>query len=363
MKKITLITQNLKSGGVQKSVTSLAHTLAEVYRVHILTFEESEPFFELAEKITVSSIDYFTIDPFLDGAGEYLFERRTELLRKFFTSDDSDLYIAFEDYNSLLALSAGAENIIVSPRVSRQLYRGKNIHLLGWEFYEEQIKRLYPKAKAVAAVSEGVAAELPVRAVCVPNGIDCEAVSRRACEPCMHSDFILHTGRIDFMQKGQDDTLKAFRMIADGTDKKLCFAGDGPDSLRLETMIRAYELEERVQMMKTVANPYALMRNCDLFVFSSYFEGMPNTLLEALCCGADVVTYEFQPSWKEVCGGGELCTVPPGDIDGLAEKMLAMLSDERLRNSYSANTAGILRKFSVDKFRSGWLELVSDCLK
>jgi glycosyltransferase involved in cell wall biosynthesis len=78
------------------------------------------------------------------------------------------------------------------------------------------------------------------------------------------------------------------------------------------------KIEDHVYLYGHVANPYAMMRRCDLFCMPSLYEGMPNAMLEAMACGAPVVASNTEQGPGELLREHPLGTlVPPADAPSL----------------------------------------------
>jgi glycosyltransferase involved in cell wall biosynthesis len=99
--------------------------------------------------------------------------------------------------------------------------------------------------------------------------------------------FICAVGSLSW-QKGFDVLLSAFSRI---TDKSLhlVILGEGALRGKLEEQSRVLSIDERVHMPGFVKQPANVIRQAELFVLSSRWEGFPNVLLEALSTGVPVV--------------------------------------------------------------------------
>ncbi|MGH8055646.1 MAG: glycosyltransferase family 4 protein, partial [Candidatus Entotheonellia bacterium] len=86
----------------------------------------------------------------------------------------------------------------------------------------------------------------------------------------------------------------------------------------------------------------------DLFAFTSYREGMPNSLLEAMAMGVPAVAFAI-PSVLELDGGqGAVLTVPPFDASLLAEAILRLLNSPAERGQLGEQgKARILERYMV----------------
>jgi len=112
----------------------------------------------------------------------------------------------------------------------------------------------------------------------------------------------------------------------------LAIAG-GPGWLYDETqsLVTELQLERKVRFLGRVSDLelITLYSMADVFAFPSFFEGFGIPPLEAMACGAPVITSNTS-SLPEVVGDAAL-QVDPHDIDALSEAILRLLDDESLR--------------------------------
>lgn len=94
---------------------------------------------------------------------------------------------------------------------------------------------------------------------------------------------LLCVGRLTF-QKGYDLIINIMVLLKD-KNIKLYILGNGPDEEKLKEQIKVNKLENVVFLLGKVSNPYIYIKQADLFILSSRFEGFPNVLLEAGVCG------------------------------------------------------------------------------
>ena len=94
---------------------------------------------------------------------------------------------------------------------------------------------------------------------------------------------LLSVGRLA-PQKGFDLIIQSIPLLND-KNIKLYILGDGEEKENLLTLIEKLNLKERVFLLGRKLNPYAYMKNADLFILSSRYEGFPNVLIEAGSCG------------------------------------------------------------------------------
>ena len=106
------------------------------------------------------------------------------------------------------------------------------------------------------------------------------------------------SGRLTF-QKGFDHLLHWFSELKD-RQSTLTILGDG---ILKDSLIREAELldiQSRVKFVGFCDNPWKWYKGADVFLLSSRWEGMSNSVLEALACNTPVIATEVAGGIKEV---------------------------------------------------------------
>ena len=371
MKNIAIITHNLCLGGVQKNVVLLANALSLNYKVSLILFEDKPFSYNLDSKIIVYTLSHYALElenkteDELHNIGEALFDARRNELGKLFKSNVFDMVVSFEDYNNLCTLRALKKGMkaIVSSRVSLEYgYKNRFIHLLPPSFYKTTIQKLYPKAEIVVSVSDGVRdelAKLGINAMTIANGIELKNVQTFSQKECAFNDeFFLHVGRFDIAQKAQNEVVEAYRHVVKELQSSLVFVGDGKDRAKVEALVRKYGLQKRIFFMGFDENPYKYMQKCKGFIFSSYYEGMPNALLEALSLGCAVMAYRFEPSWSEFDGKEAILFVEKGDVEELSKALVRLEKEPIFREKLQKNAQELSQNYSQDMSQQRWEKLV-----
>ena len=209
-----------------------------------------------------------------------------------------------------------------------------------WRVLRPLVRRLYPQAGAIVAVSDGVADDL-ARTAALPrsriatlyNPVVDGTLHERARVAVAHPWFvpgqppvILGVGRLS-PQKDFPTLLRAFARLRRQRAARLVILGEGRKRAALERLARELGIADAVDMPGFVANPFAYMARASLFVLSSAFEGLPTVLIEALACGCPVVSTDCPSGPAEILEGGRWGPlVPVGDDAALAAAMLATLA-------------------------------------
>ncbi|MHB2025438.1 MAG: glycosyltransferase family 4 protein [Elusimicrobiota bacterium] len=138
-----------------------------------------------------------------------------------------------------------------------------------------------------------------------------------------------------FIRYANLETLfKAFaRMKALGYAGELRFAGGAYDAayeLEMRELVRSLGIESSVRFLGYVARAdvHGLMSGCDVFLFSSTIEACPFTLLEALRCGAAIVSANSKPM-PEFCADAAVY-VNPKDGEAMGREAYGIAKNPQL---------------------------------
>jgi glycosyltransferase involved in cell wall biosynthesis len=133
---------------------------------------------------------------------------------------------------------------------------------------------------------------------------------------------------------------------AQGADLRLTLIGDGAERQALEAA--AQGLGDRVTFAgyRTQAEVAAALQGADALVLPSFAEGLPVVLMEALAARVPVVTTRIAGVPELVEDGVNGMLVAPGDVDGLAEALVAVMADPARRRAMGeAGRAKVMAEF------------------
>ena len=162
----------------------------------------------------------------------------------------------------------------------------------------------------------------------------------------VHSYPILMTaGRLDKPQKGYDLALKTTKILKDRGVKFCWYAiGEGPYCSEMERYIIENNLQDCFILLGATANPYAYMRQCDIYVQTSRHEGFGLTIAEARILNKPVVCTNFEGCTMQMVNekNGLITSFNPEDIADAIERLLndkTLYSNiqEYLRNEKKGN--------------------------
>ena len=171
---------------------------------------------------------------------------------------------------------------------------------------------------------------------------------------------IVVVGRLQ-PQKNPFLALKAFSKVADVfKDYSLVFYGD--DELSTEIIKMAYELNlsERVEIRGKTKNVENVMTSSALYLLSSNYEGLPNTLMEAMAVGIPVISTNCP------CGGPsyliqknrDVSLVECGNEEQMAQSIKKILNDPDLQQMLSNDERNRAKEFDTFKILNQWQNII-----
>ncbi len=137
----------------------------------------------------------------------------------------------------------------------------------------------------------------------------------------------------------------------------LDIAGDGPDRKMLEERSRELNISDRVKFLgyQSQRQVRELLKLADVFVMSSFAEGLPVVLMEAMAAGVPVVATRIAGIPELVHDGHSGLLVSPGDADAIKKAIRRLLEDADLRNRFAvAGREKVEKEFNIQA-ESRWL--------
>lgn len=162
---------------------------------------------------------------------------------------------------------------------------------------------------------------------------------------------LLFLGRLG-KGKGTYDLLNAMpAVIAAVPEARLMLCGDG-DTASARELVQQLGLGQHVKVAGWVDGPARarLMATATLLVLPSYAEGLPMSVLEAMSARLPVIATRVGGIPEAISSGNEGLLIEPGDVDALANGIVALLKNPDQRNRFAESARlKVQSEFAVDK--------------
>ena len=248
---------------------------------------------------------------------------------------------------------------VIDPQPELEMHARRGRGLI-WKI----ARSAYRRASLVLANSVGLRGRVidyfrlpPDHVVTCRNLLDLDRLDRLANEPLpmnlLSEPFLLVAAGRLHAQKGYHYLLEAIDELVNRRQRqlRLVVLGTGELQSQLEEFVRDHGLQQHVTFAGFVANPLPWFRQANLFVLPSLFEGLPNSLLEAVACGTPALATDCPSGPSEILDEGRLGgLVAPADAGALADtiqaamdcypewQQRAVLARESVRQRYDAST-------------------------
>lgn len=222
-------------------------------------------------------------------------------------------------------------------------------------------------ADRVIAVSRSVAADVVgKRAYVVYPGIPIEEayVARAQQDPFPGTPMTVGTASRLVPVKALHNLISAIALLRDELPA-LCLeiAGEGPEQGRLEALVRAYRLKERVIFLGWQEPLAPVMARWNVFALPSVDEGCPVAVLEAMAASLPVVASRCGGLPEIVEDGKTGWLVPPNDPRALADRIRVLLLKPDLRRAMGlAGRACVRERFSLGRMAAEITKIYDDLL-
>ena len=143
---------------------------------------------------------------------------------------------------------------------------------------------------------------------------------------------ILTVGRLT-MQKGYDLALDACKRLRDeGINFRWYALGRGPFENDMKQYIKSNNLEDNFKLLGVKSNPYPYIKNCDIYVQTSRYEGFGLAIAEARMLNKPVITTEFDSVYNQMIQEKNGLVVKMNG-EAIYKGIKRIIEDEKLKNN------------------------------
>jgi glycosyltransferase involved in cell wall biosynthesis len=261
-----------------------------------------------------------------------------------------------------LALSFGASSarngqmpaLVASRRVDFHL---KDNALSRWK--HRQVDCFIAASEAIRRIllGDGVPGE---RTSTVHEGIDVEHVLAAPTVNVHEAFWLPHrapvVGSVGALvpHKGQRHLVEAARLaVREVPDARFVILGEGELREQLERQVRDHHLEKHVFLPGFRTDVLGCIKGFDVFAMSSVTEGLGTSLLDAMACSKPIVATSVGGIPEVVVDGENGLLVAPRNHSAMADAIVRLLTDERLRGRMGeAGLARVREHFTVERMVS-----------
>lgn len=375
MKIVYCIAGTYNSGGMERVLANKANYLARKgYEIVIITTDQRNrcSFFAFDARISFYDLEVNYEEnnggTFLDKLVHYPFKqikhkrRLTDLLMQL----KADIVISMfcNEASFLWKIKDGSRKILEVHfcRYKRLQLERKGVWKLADSFRNRmdiRTVRKYDHFVVLTKEDERYWEDVP-RITVIPN-----MLSFSFTEPASLSNKkVIAVGRYDY-QKGFDYLIDAWAIVNKHQPEwVLEIIGGGEWKSRLQKQIDESGLQDCICLKAPTSDIEEEYRQASMLVMSSRYEGFGMVLVEAQSAGLPVISFTCKCGPRDIITDGmDGFLVAEKDVAGLANTMLCLMQDEKMRRSMGMAAMKNSRRFSETAVMGQWEELFAHCRK
>ncbi|MBI4974116.1 glycosyltransferase [Candidatus Roizmanbacteria bacterium] len=383
---VAFVNYSLSGGGAERNVINISNYLITHQQpIDILLFK---PINDYEREYRNSPVGKHIIPIFKSK------EKIPTLLLPFFLCKlllDLSTIIRKKKYRLLIAPQEYVPYYVVI--ILSKLFRIKNLLIVSNNIEEILLsKKVFPRlvhtalfwlsfilSNKIVCISHGLKKSLvrvfsidPNKVSVIHTGIDNSLIKKmlKKCPPKYSRllggrPVIASAGRL-VPQKGFDYLICAFSsVIKIFPNVKLVIIGQGPQKEELKALVAKLKLSRSI-IFPGFIRPYCLLKEADIFVLSSLYEGFGNVLIEAMRCGVPIISVDCPYGPSEILEGGKWgILVPQANTrkELLADGMIRLLENKPLLKKYGELSLRRVKTFTLDIMGRNYLQVIRSMIK
>lgn len=346
------VCQSLGNGGAERVVSVLSRALdKKLYKIYILAMTGTEVAYQLDPNVRI----LLPSSEIADGVRGKL--QRIAAIRKHVRKEKIDTVIAFSHYNAMFAVLAcmGLKvRIIGSERNDpAQIQDRKVLNTMRSILYRRLDCLVCQTNDAKAYFSEAIQRKSVIILNPITSGLPDPWTGER-------DHRIVTFCRLN-AQKNLPMLIDAFEIFHRvHSDYQLEIYGNGEEKEKLEKLIRSKKLENAIYLHPFCRDIHSRVRSAAAFALSSDYEGLSNSMIEAMAIGLPVAVTDCP------CGGARMVIehgvngllVTVGDAQAMSQAISSIIDDHELAACLSGEAVKIRQKLDEKQIAEQWADIL-----
>ncbi|TJY36399.1 glycosyltransferase [Pontimicrobium aquaticum] len=359
-KKVALVGFHMYGGGTARVMANLSNFFdkknIEVHNIIIhdeIGYEYSGELYNLGKLKSKSNTIFNKIKRF-NALKKYIkqqdfdfvidFRFRKRILQEYMISK-----FIYEQKKTIYTIHSSQLEIYLSKsRFWTQLIYGKAYRVIAiTKAMKEMVEKKYPKLKNVSMIY---------------NPVIHSVIEAKKEQPIdLDFEYVIGVGHFDTDQKQFDKLIESYaESKLPKNQVHLVILGKGKKQLELEHVAEKMYVKNKVHFLGFQDNPYKFMKNAKAFVLSSWHEGHPMVLIEALCCNIPAIAFGCPTGPREVINHKENgLLIEDQNLEELTKGLNLMILDEALYKKCKDNSLKSVEKFSLNVIGNQWLDVMN----
>lgn len=348
-----IVCGNLKAGGAERVVSILANKFQSLgHRISVITWYETDVFYKFDPNIRILQIPV--------TSGKSGFAGQMKWFRSFVRNERPDVILSFlAPFNILTVFSLIGLKIPVLVAERNDPYFVSPTHNWFWKIIRNIA---YKMADGILVQTNMSKSHFPKYlqddATVIFNPVtfteDKIGVALRAEK----RKEVVSVTRL-YEQKNVQMLIRSFAEVHKlHPEYKLTVYGEGELREELESQIKELGLDGCVSLPGKKKNVHDLIVGAEIFAMASDFEGMSNSLIEAMCLGLPCISTKVSGSTDLIQDHRNGILIDTRSQEQLTHALLELIENSQKRNDYGREASKLYEMLNVDCISTQWLEYI-----
>lgn len=156
--------------------------------------------------------------------------------------------------------------------------------------------------------------------------------------------------------------LLAFKQLTCSVNDKMIrytLVGYGKEETRIRSLVNSLDLDSRVDLIINPPNVSDYLKSANIYLSTSLFEGLSNSLMEAMVAGLPIVATDVGDNSFLVREGFNGYLVPPRAVDQIASRLESLARTEEQRQIFGVNSSSLIsEEFNEERLITSYLQII-----
>lgn len=347
MKKYLFIVPSLSKGGAERVVSILSSELVKNEReAVVITHFKTNDDYKTDDNVKIICLSDLYENEYRDKMSVFFLIKLLYRLRKNILEESPDYILPFlwtTCVRTELALicSKYKKNVIQTVRNNPSIFPKNKIAEIYRNFLVKKSRMtIVQNVEQKKYFNENVQEKIKV----LPNPVSEEILNLKRTEET-NTINIIGVGRLE-KQKNFELLIEAFSQVyKKNKNVRLKIYGDGSQKEKLQSLINNLQIQDYAELCGRSSNYSEIYGLSSIFILSSNFEGMPNTLLEAMAVGLPCISTDCPTGPRDIiCNNENGILINMNSISDLVNSIEKIISDKDFSNKIAKNARLTIRQ-------------------
>lgn len=358
MSKLIICTGTLMSGGAERVLSILSRPFADAFDEveYIMWLDAKYPdvFYEIDDRVKITKISIES------NSTKYI--DHLIWFRKYVKKNRPDVILSFMvmiNFSVMLSLLGLKVPLVLAERNDPRFFHHGRIlrQIINCMYHFKNVKRLVMQTENNKSY---FSTQLQNKTDIIFNPIELDDKFLGGALNINKKNVIVSVARLE-KQKHQHVLIESFaRFHKNHPDYSLIIYGEGSMRNALETQIFNLKLQDSILLPGRTNDILNKIKNAKMFVITSLYEGMSNSLLEAMCLGLPCISTKVSGSTDLIINGHNGFLTNIDDVETITEAMSFIADNDNEALLLGQHAMEVYNQLNVDRISKQWISVLKN---